>query len=743
MHEKKTTASALVHGVALCLLFAACADGRVEIPPQAFAAGGWSLDAQFMDVMGSPYLLAHGLGVPVADATATASVPAAGAYRVWARTRNWAPGSPGRFRIVVNGKPLEKTFGAGKDVWDWEDGGVVELSAGTVTVALHDLTGFDGRCAGVVFAADAQQRVPPVFSDAQQRIPPVFSDAQERVPPETVEADFVVVGGGLPGTCAAVAAARRGLKTVLVQDRPVLGGNASAEIRVWCAGEERYDLVRELRGTFMNRAAATALSDARRMRIVRETPNLEVRLSTRAVGVEKRADGGIAAVKALDLARNRAVRFAAPLFVDATGDGWVGFWAGADFRMGREAKDEFDETFAPDKADGDTLGASLMWTSEDGNAPVPFSAPWAEPFAQGEEAVNGEWNWEYGIHRDMIAEGEAIRDRLLLAIYGAFSRAKKRKVNANRVLAFCPYLLGKRESRRLLGDWIFSERDVTEKRLFADAIATGSWSVDLHYDDCKEGVDFLTTCRQPHYGRYWIPYRSIYSRNVPNLFMAGRCFSCTHVGLGSPRVICTLAQLGVAAGEAAALCKEKECGPRGVWEKGLVRALQDRLGGDWPDRPAPERANWAIVDDETPGVVLGKGWRQMWCPNGEQVGDWAHVIGAGHGGVDPKSPRARAQMEPAVYPLPVKSAGRYNLHFKVPYLWWAKPGSSTALDVTSDGKTVRVTIDQGYAMGQWQKVGSFDLVPGATLAIIPSASRGHVFADGFAVEPLVTGSDRP
>ena len=282
------------------------------------------------------------------------------------------------------------------------------------------------------------------------------------IPPEMVEADFVVVGGGLPGTCAAVAAARRGLKTVLVQDRPVLGGNASSEIRVWCAGEERYDLVRELRGTFMNRAAATALSDARRMRIVRETPNLEVRLSTRAFGVEKRTDGGIAAVKALDLERNRAVRFAAPLFCDATGDGWVGFWAGADCRMGREAKGEFNETFAPDKADSDTLGASLMWTSEDGNAPVPFSAPWAEPFAQGEEAVNGEWNWEYGIHRDMIAEGEAIRDRLLLAIYGAFSRAKKHKAHANRVLAFCPYLLGKRESRRLLGDWIFSERDVTE-----------------------------------------------------------------------------------------------------------------------------------------------------------------------------------------------------------------------------------------------------------------------------------------
>ena len=695
------------------VLAGGAAAASVAIPAQSFQTGGWSLDAQFMDVMGSPYLLAHGLGVPVADALAAADVPTAGVYRVWARTRNWADGAPGRFTVLVNGQVLEKTFGVGASEWTWEDGGTVELPAGTVTVALHDLTGFDGRCAGVVLTQGDECPQAPL--------------AVENLPvAETVEADLVVVGGGLPGTCAAVAAARRGMRTVLVQDRPVLGGNASAEIRVWCAGEARYDLVRELRSTFMNREAALAQSDARRMRIVRETANLEVRLSTRAFGVEKRADGGIATVKALDLTRNKAVRFAAPLFVDATGDGWVGFWAGAEFRMGREGKSEYDESFAPEAADGDTLGASLMWTSAEGNAPVPFEAPWAEPFAQGEEAVNGEWNWEYGIHRDMIAEGEAIRDRLLLAIYGAFSRAKKRKKNANRVLDFCPYLLGKRESRRLLGDWVLSEKDVTEKRKFEDAIATGSWSVDLHYDDCKKGVDFLTTCRQPHYGRYWIPYRSIYSRNVPNLFMAGRCFSCTHVGLGSPRVICTLAQLGVAAGEASALCKMRRCSPRGIWEKRFVRELQDRLGGDWPDRPAPERAGWKIVDDETPGVVLGKGWRQMWCPNGEQVGDWTHVCGRRDGS-------ALAKAEPVVYPLPVNEAGRYSLYFKVPYSWWVKPGLSTAVDIVSGSKTVRATFDQGYAMGTWQKVGDFDLAPGATLAIIPSSSKGPVFADGFAI----------
>ena len=720
--KKNTIMVGLFAGFVSACACAASPQATLSVPPQSFDAGGWSLDAQFMDVMGSPYLLAHGLGVPVADATASVEVPAGGAYRVWVRTRNWAEGSPGRFKVAVNGSTLSKAFGEGASEWTWEDGGKVELLAGKATVALHDLTGFDGRCAGIVLAPDGSRRVPqgPLSVDSM----PVS---------KTVEADFVVVGGGLPGTCAAVAAARRGLKTVLVQDRPVLGGNASAEIRVWCAGEARYDLVRELRGTFMNRDAALARSDAQRMRIVRETPNLTVCLSMRAFAVEKRQDGGIAAVKALDLAGNRVVRFSAPLFADATGDGWVGFWSGADFRMGREAKEEFNETFAPDVADSDTLGASIMWTSADGNAPVPFSAPWAEAAAQGEEAVNGEWNWEYGIHRDMIADGEAIRDRLLLAIYGAFSRAKKRKVHANRMLDFCPYLLGKRESRRLLGDWVLSERDVTEKRLFPDAVATGSWSVDLHYDDCKEGVDFLTTCRQPHYGRYWIPYRSIYSRNVPNLFMAGRCFSCTHVGLGSPRVTCTLAQLGVAAGEAAALCREKGCAPRGIWENGLVRELQDRLGGDWPDRPAPERATWAIVDDETPGVVMGKGWKKAWCPNGEQVGDWSHMPGSVGNGSGDKASLALKRTEPAVYPLPVKESGRHELHFKVPYSWWAKPGSSTALDITSGGKTVRMKIDQGYATGTWQKIGELDLEPGATLTIVPTDSRGTVFADGFAV----------
>ena len=697
--------------LAMSAIALAASAARVDVYPQSFEAGGWGLDAQFMDVMGSPYLIAHGLGIRVLDAQAQVPFPEPGEYRVWVRTKNWADGAPGRFRVLVNGKPLAKVFGAGSREWTWEDGGIVQVEKGDATVALHDLTGFDGRCAGIVFDSNAKGGAP----EGALKI-----DGANTA--ETVKVDFVVVGGGLPGTCAAVAAARRGIRVALVQDRPVLGGNASSEIRVWSGGEARYDLVRELRGRFMNRDGNLVLDDARRMRIVTDEKNITLRVSTRAFGVEKNADGTIAAVRALDLKHNRIVRFEAPLFCDATGDGWVGFWAGADWKMGREAKGEFGEDMAPDKADGDTLGASLMWTSAIANAPVEFSAPWAEPHAQGQVAVNGEWNWEYGIHRDMIAEAEEIRDRLFLAIYGAFSLAKKRPENANRILNFCPYLLGKRESRRILGDWIYSQKDVTEHKEFEDAIATGSWGIDLHYDNYRAGVDFLTTCQGPQFGRYWIPYRSIYSRNVANLFLAGRCFSCTHVGLGGPRVINTLAQLGVAAGEAAAMCRELGVTPRGIWKDGHVRKLQERLGGGFPGVPERKTAGWVIIDDENEGVKFGKGWKMSRNCNGEQVGGYAHF------------PTQKA--DPVTYPLPVAKKGRYALMGRVPYSWSAKQGSKTAFEIESDGKPTAFSADQAQGTGQWQKLGEFDLAPGATLKILPSKSKGYVVADGFALIQL-------
>jgi len=707
MSRTAAIALALMSCAAACALARPC---RVEVPPQAFDAGGWALDSQFMDTIGSPCLLAHGLGVRVMDAKARIDVPSAGRWRVWVRAKNWADGAPGRFRVLVDRRPLAKVFGEGSRDWTWEDGGEVELPAGTVEVALCDMTGFDGRCAGLVLAVPGEPE--PKGALSPKSLP--ISD--------THDFDFVVTGGGMSGVAAALAAARAGLKTAIVQDRPVLGGNASAEIRVWCAGEARHPLIRELRGKFMNRDAMASYGDRVRDRICADEPNLSVFRSHRAFGVEKAENGSIAAVVALDLSRNAAVRFRAPLFCDATGDGWVGYWAGADFRMGREAKSEYDESMAPDKADSDTLGASLMWTSRDANTAVPFSAPWAEPHAQGVTAVNGEWNWEYGIHQDMIKEAETIRDRLFLAIYGAFSLAKKNPDNACRVLEFCPYLLGKRESRRLLGDWVLSEKDITGKNLFPDAIATGSWSVDLHYDDYTNGVDFLTTCRQPHYGRFWIPYRSLYSRNVQNLFMAGRCFSATHVGLGAPRVMNTLAQTGLAVGEAAALCRKYSCLPRAIFSAGHVRELQRRIGGDWPGNPDPSKADWRYVDDETAGVSFGSGWRHGFCCCGEQFGD--------------KASFASHTSAPAVYPLPVEKAGRYRLHAIVPYFWEATRYGTTAYEISSGGEVKEFSSRIGIRMGEWKELGEFDLEPGAVLRVIPGKSTGRVIADGFAVSPV-------
>ena len=677
---------------------------RVDVYANSFREGGWRLDVQFMDAMGSPYLIAHGLGSCVPDAVAAVDVPASGRWRVWVRTRKWVEGA-GVFKVLVNGNELARTFGRGEPEWSWEDGGEVDLESGTVELRLRDLDGFDGRCAGIVLASAGER-------------PEGAINVLGRRPEVSRAFDFVVVGGGLPGCCAAVAAARRGLKVALVQDRPVPGGNASGEVRVWSAGEMRYPLVNELRGKFMNMRYENAFSDADRIATLEREPNLSAFLLHRAFGVEKDGDR-IAAVKALDVARNRVVEFRAPYFCDTTGDGWVGFWAGAEWRYGREGRDETGESYAPEKGDRMTLGSSIMWQSAEATYDCPFSAPWAEPYACGLAKVNGDWNWEFGLKQDILATGEDVRDRVLLAIYGAFSNAKKDPANAHLKLVTCPFILGKRETRRLMGDHVYCERDVTEHREFDDAVATGSWSIDLHYT-IDERIPFLTRCEQPHYGRYWIPYRSLYSRNVANLFMAGRCFSCTHVGLGGPRVMNTLSQLGCAVGEAAAMCAKGGYSPRELYAKGHARELQRNLGGDFPGNPDPARTGWRYVDDESDGVKFEGKWHQGYNANGGQCG---HKTSWGTG--DAK----------ATYPLPVETAGRYALKGIVPHLFNSDRQPVVTIAVRSGGKVTEVEWNQYPESGFWRHVATLDLAPGATLELRRSQSCRHssIVADGFAV----------
>jgi len=328
--------------------------------------GGWMLDQQATDQMGSPYLLAHGFGVPVRNATSTVVFPQAGTYRVWVRTRNWVatwnvPDAPGKFQLLVDGEPLAPTFGTKGARWDWQDGGTIEVEKRDVQIALHDLTGFEGRCDAIVFSSDMRFTPPN-----EGREMAAFRREALGLPGQPVEAgqfDLVVVGGGMAGTCTALSAARLGLDVALIQNRPVLGGNNSSEVRVHLNGNINLppyprlgDVVAELDpGKRGNAQPASYYNDAKKLRVVRAEPKLHLFLSTHAYEVEKEGDR-IVAVVAKDLRTAQDWRFTAPLFADCTGDGTIGCLAGADWRMGRESKAETSESLAPETPDKMTMG---------------------------------------------------------------------------------------------------------------------------------------------------------------------------------------------------------------------------------------------------------------------------------------------------------------------------------------------------------------------------------------------------
>ena len=593
--------------------WAAEAQTVIWLEAEHFAkAGGWANDPQFVDLMGSPYLLATGIGKPVADAVTEASVPAAGRYRLWVRAKDWLPEhSPGRFQVIVGGKASPAAFGKAKDdTWQWIDGGEFDLQAGKVEVRLHDLTGWWGRCDAVVLAAGGY--APPSASSAL---------AQERIrcgglPPNIDEPkpyDVVVVGGGLAGAAAAVAAARHDCRVALVQDRPVLGGNASDEIEVPIGGDQSREPFDPRETGIIEEIAGDS---ARVETVVRAEKNIDLYLNTRATGIRMKDPKTIAAVVAQDVTSGRRLAFSGRIFIDCTGHGWVGFWAGADFRVGREAKSEFGETLTPDSADALTMGNTLHNAKFETRAePVPFTAPpWAykwekpadfETVPQGSYQSKGEWpanfldlskgkgrrpddasgglihTWwvEYGGMVDTIHDAEKIRDELFRINIGLWNYAhnfdpKFKDANARRELVWLNHVPGTRESRRLIGDYVMSQKDYAEKIQHPDTIAYAGWTIDDHH---PQGF-WVKGPGAFHAYRYKvsIPYRILYSRNVDNLMMAGRDVSVTHAALGGLRVMRTTCVLGQAAGTGAAVALAHQAAPRGVYEK-HIRELQQAL----------------------------------------------------------------------------------------------------------------------------------------------------------------------
>lgn len=583
----------------------AFAASPVFIETESFSEkGGWSVDQQFMDLMGSPYLIAHGLGKPVADASTTFEVGEAGTYHIYARTFNWVSPwteseGPGAFRIKVNGKAMKNVLGTTGNQWMWQYAGAVKLKAGKNAIALSDLKGFDGRCDAIWITPEIGD-VPPMEVKALEAFRREVG-ALPKTPADGGKYDLVVVGAGVGGMCAAVSAARLGLKVALINDRPKLGGNNSSEIRVHLGGRIEMDpypalgrMVREFgHSTFGNAKPAESYEDAKKDAFIANEPNVTLLAPYRAVAVKMSAPGMIGYVVIRSIYTGEELEISAPLFSDCTGDGTIGFLAGADWMMGREGKDEFGEELAPEKGDKLTMGSSVQWYSVKGEKKSAFPEfNYGISFTEEscEKVKMGEWTWETGMNYDQIYDFERIRDYGMLVIYSNWSYLKnhysKKADYSELELGWVAYVAGKRESRRLVGDYILKQDDVDKQVFHEDASFTTSWHFDLHFPDPANtkyfpGAEFKAETKHNPIYPYAVPYRCLYSRNVNNLFMAGRNISVTHVTLGSTRLMRTIGIMGEIVGMAASICKENNTLPRDVYQHHLpeLKALMEKGTG--------------------------------------------------------------------------------------------------------------------------------------------------------------------
>ena len=579
-------------------------DGFLWIDAEDFADyGGWSLDTQFTHLMGSAYLIAAGVGRPVDDATVELDIPRAGNYRLWVRSKNWLKDhSPGRFAVKLGDVTSKVVFGtAASEDWLWQPAGEFKLDKGKTTLALHDLTGYYGRCDALLLTTDLKYTPPAAVREIQLERARLTGLSLE--PKRVGRFDVIVVGAGAAGSCAALASARLGADTALLQNRPVLGGNASIELGVPICGagsahrNARESGIIEEVGRIKARFGFPKMSEAFRI-AAKDEKNLSIFLNRHVFGVEMQGDSRIRAVKALDTLSGAITTYEAKLFIDCTGDGWVGYFAGAKFRLGRESRDEYGESLAPEKADDITMSGCIMgrralsYRAENMGKPVSYRPPpWAAKLPPAEEFgrdprgfVGGQWWLEHRGTVDDLWNAERARDELIRITFGYWDYIKnawpERRRAANYALAYVPITDAKRETRRLLGDHVLTQNDVLDAVVFPDRVSYGGWPLDVHH---PEGI-FSGKQGPFHYNNpapiYTIPFRCLYSANIDNLLFAGRDVSVTHIALGSVRVQGTLSPLGQAVGTAAALCAARDISPRELGKKQITQLQQTLLKHD-------------------------------------------------------------------------------------------------------------------------------------------------------------------
>ncbi|WP_186774895.1 FAD-dependent oxidoreductase [Allorhodopirellula solitaria] len=740
------------------------AGGGVLVEAESLdSAGGWKLDTQFIREMGSPYLLAHGLGTPVADASGTVEVPRAGEYRVYVRTKDWvarwgAPGSPGRFQLLVNGEPLETTFGSEGAQWHWQDGGTVQIPDTSVDLALHDLTGFDGRCDAIYLTQSSEG--PPQDDSILPAWRRERLDIAEEV---TVKDDYdlVVIGGGYSGLGTSISAARSGCRVALIQDRGVLGGNGSSEVRVWAKGEIRrgkYPRIGEIVEELADSAKKSPgtyeeFEDAKKETIVRAEPNIDLFLNHHAYQVEMDGDR-IQSVTAFDTKTSHRLKFVAPLFADCTGHATIGYLAGADFDMSPDGR----------------MGMSNMWAWDELDEKVSFpETPWALdlemqdfPYPRDHHA---QWFWESGFDKDAVGDAEGIRDWNLRAAYGAFNAMKNRGGAAehqNATMTWLAYIGGPRESRRLMGDVLLTHDDIMQKKEFVDGTVPSTWSVDLHYPKKQYAEKFpdnpfisiaVHGSGVDRTFGYPIPYRCFYSRNVPNLFMAGRCISVTHEALGTTRVMKTCGMMGEVIGKAASLCRLHQCLPRDVYynywsELDSMLKLPGKAYRETVDAefvipadamelappPVPKRARDAakgIDPKKLSGTVVDD-------HAAKRSGNWTAGTGL-EKFIGDRYLYSSGENAKIRFDFTAAEAGKYEV--QLAYQSHENRGEQVSVVLQVGDETVKKSIDMTVAPqidGLFLSLGTVDLAKDQQGSVTLSAKNagGHVHADAIRVSPV-------
>jgi len=752
-----TTVMSLLCSVTICQTQSSAAELLVEA--ESFAAhGGWQLDTQFIQQMGSPYLLAHGLGKPVADASTTIDIKQAGNYVVWVRTYDWvarwkATGSPGRFQLFINDSQVGEDLGTAGEKWQWQKAGKAKISVGEAKLRLHDLTGFDGRCDAIYLTTD-ESATP---DNSEKVLPPWRRKllGLEAAVEEHNDYDLVVVGGGYSGMGAAISAARMGCKVALIQDRGVLGGNGSSEVRVWAMGLVRrgkFPRIGEIVEEFADKAKkspgyAEEFGDAQKEAIVRAEKNIDLYLYHHAFAVEK-TNNKIKSIDAIDVRTSTVRRFNSPLFADCTGHAWIGALANASWVMQAEGR----------------MGMSNMWTWAEADGPATFpQTPWALPLAMDDfpypRDFHAQWFWESGFDKDALGDAEAIRDWNLRAGFGAFNAMKNGDGAAdhpNAIMTWMAFVGGPRESRLLEGDVVLTQDDVVNKREFTDGCVPTTWSIDLHYPKREfagkfPDNPFISIAEHDNridrlYG-YPVPYRCFYSKDVDNLFMAGRCISVTHEALGTVRVMKTCGMMGEVVGKAASLCRQYECSPRDVYQRYLSdlltmlqlpgKATRDSIGGPtiMPEvvksLPGPLGPEIGREIASLGGVVVDE-------TNAELAGTW--TSGTGLKGFVGWGYHYAAKDSDAVadFRLKVPAAGKYSV--RIFYQPHENRGPTVPVDLLIDGKlNSRETVDMRKPVEEgFVELTLLELTKDQTVTVrlLSEQAGGMVHADAAQLLPI-------